>query len=80
MHARRACKDSQTRCLTFLKGQTTVNMERTVSIRRRSYHAPRWHRVRVLGAPSAAWKAVSLTITLRASPCRLSHWQVVSAT
>ena len=41
VNASRAWKYAQTRCMTFLKWQTTVSMESTVSASRRSCHFPR---------------------------------------
>jgi hypothetical protein len=34
---------------------------------------PRRHSLRLVGAPSAAWKAVSLRIIMRSSHCRMSQ-------
>src|SRR5215472_10505544 len=60
VNASRAWKYSQPRCMTFLKWQTTVSIESTVSTSIWSSHAPRGHSLRLAGSPSAAWKPVSL--------------------
>src|SRR5256884_4423072 len=60
VNAKRACKYAQPRCITFFKWQTSVSIEGTVSTSIRSSHSPRGHSLRLLGSPSAAWKAVSL--------------------
>ena len=41
VNASRAWQYAHSRCSTFLKWQTTVSMESTVSTNRRSCHAPR---------------------------------------
>src|SRR6266567_725380 len=46
--------------MTCLKWQTSVSIESTVSTSIRSSHSPRGHSLRLVGSPSAAWKAVSL--------------------
>src|SRR6266571_8896439 len=56
--------------MTFLKWQTSVSIESTVSTSIRSSHAPRWHSLRLAGSPSAAWKPVSLLGRLRARSLR----------
>src|SRR2546426_10032495 len=60
VNARRAWTYAQTRCMTFLKWLTTVNLERTVSSSMRSCHAPRWQSLRFVGSPSVAWHAKCL--------------------
>src|SRR5438128_452608 len=66
-------KYAQPRCITFLRWQTSVNIERTVSTSIRSSHSPRGHSLRLAGSPSAAWKPVSLKTIIWSS-----HWRVVS--
>ena len=66
--------------LTCLQGLTRVSLERPVSTSRRSSHAPRCHRVRGVGSPSAAWQAVSRRPSRRAAPCRISLCKGCSTT
>src|SRR6266568_7292512 len=80
VNASRAWQYAQTRCMTFLKWQTTVSIDNTVSMRMRSCHSPRWHSLRFVGSPSAAWEVVSLRAIMRSSHCRMSHCKVLSAT
>src|SRR6476659_8030605 len=60
VNASRAWKYAQPRCMTFLRWQTNVSMESTVSTSIRSSHSPRGHSLRLAGSPVAAWQAVSL--------------------
>src|SRR5205823_1377428 len=69
VNARRAWKDAQTRCMTFLQWQTSVSIATTVSTRMRSSHSPRRHSVRFARLPSAAG---SRRTTRRSSHCRMS--------
>src|SRR5712691_5649110 len=73
VNASRAWKYVHTRCMTFVKWQTTVSIDNTVSTSRRSCHSPRWQSLRFVGSPSAAWKAVSLKTIMRSSHCRISQ-------
>src|SRR5712691_9533114 len=80
VNASRAWKYVHTRCMTFVKWQTTVSIDNTISTSRRSCHSPRWQSLRFVGSPSASWKAVSLKTIMRSSHCRISHCKVFSAT
>src|SRR4029450_12083345 len=62
VNASRAWKYAQPRCMTFLRWQTNVSMESTVSTSIRSCHSPRGHHLRLAGSPAAAWTA--------GTPCR----------
>src|SRR6266704_4478942 len=73
VNASRAWKYAQTRCMTFLKWQTKVSIDKTVSTRIRSSHSPRGHTLRLVGSPAAAWTAISLRTIIRSSHCRTHH-------
>src|SRR5712691_4657948 len=51
VNASRAWKYVQTRCMTFLKWQTSVSIDSTVSTSIRSSHSPRGHSFRLVGSP-----------------------------
>ena len=60
VNASRAWKYAQTRCMTFLKWQTSVSIERTVSTSIRSSYSPRFYLLGLVLLILAAGVVVSL--------------------